>query len=207
MKVQFGLSTRRSNSSYAPLAVIGYFLTRANFFEPLRAVSLPLKAIEHSVWDKLVEFIVSVLAGARSIQTIDTSIRPDGLLAYAFGQAQFAQQATVARTLDAFTPEALAALQTAFAELYHAHGLARQHNFRRAWLWLDHDPTGLPVSRHAAGSTRGYFAGKKMSSGANSSGSVPATIMKPSPRLCLPAINMAQTPSQTVCNSPYSACD
>lgn len=198
MKVQFGLSERRSNTSYAPLAVIGHLLMCADFFAPLRAIEWPLKTVEHSVFDKLVEFIVSVLAGVRSIQAIDTSIRPDQVLAQAFGQQQFAQQATVARTMDAFTPETLEQLQTAFECLYRAHGLARQHRFRREELWLDHDLTGLPISRYAEGSARGYFAGKKTPAGDNWCESAPPPIMKHCCRVCLQAISMAQKPYRKV---------
>jgi hypothetical protein len=34
-------------------------------------------------------------------------------------------------------------------------------------MWLDGDLTGLPASRRAEGSTKGYFAGEKTASVAN----------------------------------------
>lgn len=164
--------TNCAATAYAPLAAFGYALRRAGVLQPLQAVNLPLKTIDHTPGDKLVEALVLILAGGRSTSQIDLLLRPNLPLAQAWGQTQFAQQSTVARTLDAFDAESVSSLRHAFEVLFEQYSLARSHDFRFGPLWLDGDLTGLPASRRAEGSTKGYFAGKKTVSGDNWRGSV-----------------------------------
>src|SRR5215210_6729845 len=92
------------NTSCAPLGVLGYCLTRTDFLQPVLApVQLPLKTVQHTPADKLLDVLVSILAGCRAITQVNTRLRPDLALAQAWGRPQFAAQATLARTLDAFT--------------------------------------------------------------------------------------------------------
>jgi hypothetical protein len=91
----------------------------------------------------------------------DLVLRPNLGLAQSWGQAQFAQQSTLADALDAFDQSSIGSLRTAFEKILKAHANALSHDYRRGDLWLDGDLTGLPASRHAEGSTKGYFAGKK----------------------------------------------
>lgn len=159
--------TNCAATAYAPLAAFGYALRRAGVLQPLQAVDLPIKTIDHAPGDKLVEALVLILAGGRSTSQIDLLLRPNLPLAQAWGQTQFAQQSTVARTLDAFDAESIDSLRYAFEILLKQHSLALSHDFRSGHLWLDGDLTGLPASRRAEGSTKGYFAGKKTVSDGN----------------------------------------
>jgi hypothetical protein len=88
-------------------------------------------------------------------------LRPNVALTRAWGQAQFAQQSTLADALDAFTADSIASLRTAFEAILDQSGWSLAHDFRTGNLYLDADLTGLPASRHATGSTKGYFAGEK----------------------------------------------
>lgn len=160
--------TDSNRMAHVPLAALGYALQRVHALDPLRQVTLPIKTIDHSPFEKIIEAIVLILAGGRATSQIDVLLRPNLGLAHSWGQAQFAEQSTFADTWDAFTADNLRQLRCAFETITQQHGHAPAHDFRTGWLWLDNDLTGLPASRHAEGSARGYFAGKKTKSGVNS---------------------------------------
>lgn len=147
--------------THVPLAAFGYALRRAGVLEPLHQIDLPIKTFAHPPSDKLIEALVLILAGGRSTAQINLLLRPNRGLAQAWGQTQFAEQATVSRTLDACDASSLAALREAFGILLKRYSSVLQHDFRTGALWLDGDLSGLPASRRAQGSTKGYFAGEK----------------------------------------------
>jgi hypothetical protein len=147
--------------AYVPLAALGYALRRATVLEPLNKVTLPIKTIDHSPGDKLIEALVLILAGGRATSQVDLLLRPNRGLAHAWGQSQFAQQSTLADTLDAFDEASLDSLRSAFETMLCDWSSAVGHDFRTGCLFIDDDLTGLPAARRAEGSTKGYFAGEK----------------------------------------------
>ena len=153
--------TSSAQAAYVPLAALGYALRRAHVLDPLDEVAVPIKTVLHTPGDKLVEALVLILAGGRSSAQADLLLRPNRPLAQAWGQLQFAQQSTLADTLDAFNPDSLSALRTAFETIMMQWSPALAHDFRTGRLFIDDDLTGLPASRRAEGSTKGYFAGEK----------------------------------------------
>ena len=160
--------TSSAKVSHVPLAALGYALQRAHVLDALYEVALPIKMIDYRPGDKLVEALVLVLASGRATSQADLLLRPNVALARAWGQSQFAQQSTLADALDAFTSDSIASLRTAFEAILHQCAWSLAHDFRTGNLYLDADLTGLPASRRADGSTKGYFAGEKTASVANS---------------------------------------
>jgi hypothetical protein len=148
------------DTTYAPLAVLGYCLNRTKFLAPLSTVDLNMKTVRHTPAAKLQDILVSILANCTSIKQVDLKIRPDLVLAEAWGREQFAQQSTLADTLNAFTARSVKELRSVGQTLCRAHGRTRRHDFSQL-LWLDVDPTGLPSSAHAQGSEKGFFSGAK----------------------------------------------
>ena len=155
---------QRQETHYAPLAVLGYCLNRTDFLAPLRTVNLNMKTVRHAPAEKLQDILVSILANCSSIKQVDLRIRPDLVLAEAWGREQFAQQSTLADTLNAFTAHSVKELREAAQTLYRKHGRTARHNYSQL-LWLDIDPTGLPSSAHAQGGEKGFFSGAKNSYG------------------------------------------
>lgn len=152
-----------NETSFAPLGVLGYCLTRTKFLAPVWApLQLPLKTVDHAPEAKLQDIIVSVLAGCRSISQINTRLRPDVALAQAWRRSCFADQSTLARTLDSFTDVQVIQLRQGSEALFRQHSYVLGHDFERDWLWLDIDLTPLPISKHAEGSTKGKFAKKQL---------------------------------------------
>jgi hypothetical protein len=188
MRKRLGLSAMNSHTQYAPLAALGSLLQQQDFFAPLREhVQLDCKTVFHAPHEKLLDVVVSMLADCASLKQINTRLRPDMALAAAWGRARFADQSTITRVLDAFTPPAVAQLRTAVEQIYRREGQALHHPFVHELLFLDIDLTGLPAGRRAEASTKGYFSGEKTAVGANSPGSAPRNTMKVWYRWSIPA--------------------
>jgi len=157
-----GLSEMRNNTQFTPLAALGYYLQEQDFFAPLRdEVQLGIKTVRHEPYQKLIDCVVSILAGCTCVSQINTRIRPDVALAKAWGRDRFAEQSTIADTLDAFNEETIAQLRSAIETIYLRWSRTKAHDFSNEFLILDIDLTGLPASKHAQSSTKGFFSGKK----------------------------------------------
>ena len=99
------------------VSCVGYVLRQADFFAPLREhVQLGGKTILHEPHQKLLDVVVSVLADCASIKQINTRLRPDTALA-AWKRNTFADQSTITRVLDTFTPVSVAQLRTAIEQI------------------------------------------------------------------------------------------
>lgn len=161
MSTKISLVPVEEHTSYAPLAVLGYCLTRTDFLSPVFAgLDLSLKTVDHTPSEKLLDVLVSILAGCRSITQVNTRLRPDLVLAQAWRRKRFAEQSTLARTLDAFTDLHLEQLRQGSQALFRRESQTQRHDFAREWLWLDIDLIPLPASKFAEASTKGNL-GKK----------------------------------------------
>jgi hypothetical protein len=161
MSTKINLVPLEGQTSFAPLGVLGYCLTRTDFLLPVFAeLDLSLKTVDHAPSEKLLDLLVSILAGCRSIQQVNTRLRPDLALAQAWGRKSFAEQSTLARTLDVFTDPQLQQLRQGGQNLFRRESLTLRHDFSQDWLWLDIDLTPLPASKFAEASTKGNL-GKK----------------------------------------------
>jgi hypothetical protein len=163
MPTLLGLSDMNSNTQFAPLALLGYCLQQRDFFAPLREqVQLEQKSIFYTPYDKVLPCLVSIMSNCHAISQLNTRIRPDRALAWAWGVTCFAPQATVADSLDHFSDVHIQQLRAALSHIYRREGQALRHQWpQQGLLILDIDLTGLPASKHAQGSTKGYFSGKK----------------------------------------------
>ncbi len=162
MKPHVVLEPVNTQTAYVPLGVLGYCLTRTQFFAPLwNDLPWAMKTVVHTPAAKLQDLLVSILAGNTSILQINTRLRPDSTLAQAWGRPVFAEQSSIAYTLDALGPDQLAHLRAGSQALFCLHSQTVQHDFRQHWLVLDIDPTGLLASRAAEGSCKGYFANQR----------------------------------------------
>ena len=151
-----------STTCYAPLLVLGWWVSHHDLFSPIRSrvEFLTPTHTAHPV-EALLDLLVGLLAGCEVVAQVNTTIRSDPLLARAWGRTQFAEQSTIARTLDATTSLQVAQWRAANEAMLRWMGLVGQHAFAQAPLLLDLDLTGLAASAQAQGSQKGYFAGKK----------------------------------------------
>lgn len=159
MKPAIVLEPLPTYSGYVPLGVLGYCLTRTDFLRPVwEAIQWPMKQLIYTPSEKLQDVLVSILAGLHAIVRVNTHLRPDRTLATAWKRAQFAEQSTLAYTLDSLGSEQIAQLRYGSQALFRQHAQTCRHDFDNSWLMLDIDPTGLLAARRAEGSRRGYIA-------------------------------------------------
>jgi hypothetical protein len=161
MATEIQVVEMREVTSFAPLGVLGYCLTRTQFLDPIWAkLRLPLKTVDHAPQQKLLDLLVSLLTGCRAVNQVNTRLRPDVALALAWGRERFAEQSNLSRTLDAFTAEQVTQLREGGEAWWRRESRTLRHSFSQDWLWLDIDLTPLPISKHAEGSTKGKQAQK-----------------------------------------------
>lgn len=163
MPVKISLEDGLDHCSFVPLAVVGYCLTRSGLLQPLWSdLHLDLKCCQHSPPAKLQDALMTILAGCRSLHQLNTRLRPELMLAQAWGRTALADQSTVARTLEALASEHLEQLRAGHLTLLRRHSQLRHHDWQRG-LMLDADATSLLASKHAEGSEKGWVSGKKTS--------------------------------------------
>ena len=87
-------------------------------------------------------------------------MRSDESLQRAFGRSACAEQSVVQQTLNACTAQNVAEMQQAVDLIFRRHSKAYSHNYRKSWQLLDIDMTGMPCSKRAELSAKGYFSTK-----------------------------------------------
>lgn len=188
------------DTGFAPLGVLGYCLMRTSFLSPvLRAVTVPIKTVQHLPAAKVLDVLVSILAGCRAISHVNTRLRPDLALAHAWGRPQFAAQATLARTLDSFTDADVCLLRQGCEALFRRESRTFHHPFADDWLWLDIDLTSLPASKQAQASTKGKIGPKKTLMAGNWPAYMRRSITRLSSHSCTLAIAKVTQPMSRSC--------
>jgi hypothetical protein len=196
----------KEQTSFVPLGVLGYCLTRTRYLTPVFSeIQLPLKKVAHAPQDKLLDLLVSILGGCRSVAQVNTRIRPDLVLAQAWNRPQFAEQSSLMRTLDAFNEVRLGQLRRGSEALFRRESRTLTHDFERDWLWLDIDLTPLPISKNAEGSTKGHM-GEKTVMVASWLGYMPRNIGKPCFRSCIRATPTVVRHTSRSCKASTSSC-
>jgi hypothetical protein len=134
--------------------------------KPLENVQIPLKTRDFSPVDKLIQVLISILAGCETLFEVNVRLKPEIGLAKVWQWDRFADQSSLSRTLDRLTLKQIDQLRDATTLIWRYHSLATQHDWR-GYLWLDFDLSGLPCGKRAEKSQKGYFSGKKTSPDAN----------------------------------------
>jgi hypothetical protein len=162
MTIEFGLTDDVVNTQYAPLAALLAHYQQNLMLEPLEHVLVSMRKRDFTPSDKLLQLVVSILAGCETQSKVNTRLRHENSLAQAGHWDRFSDQSNLSRTLDALTLKQIDRLREATTEIWHAHSLTMQHDWR-GYLWLDFDLSGLPCGKQAEESQKGYFGGKKTS--------------------------------------------
>jgi len=189
------------NTQYGPLAALSTHYQRKQVLEPLKTVAVNMKTVVYSPIDKLQQVLLSILSGCEYVSEVNTRLKPDRSLAKVWQHERFADQSTLARTLDGLTLMNIDQLRTAGTTIWHQHSHTLAHDWR-GFLWLDFDLSGLPCGKGAEASTKGYFSGKKTSPDASWRGRVPSNIGKRSGLLSFRATVIPSNVSNQRCWEP-----
>ncbi len=146
-------------SSHASLAALAAHLDAHGIFDILRrTVQIAQKTVKDSPQDKLIDILMTLLAGADSLVQINTLLRSDPALQRSLGRQRCCEQSVAQQTLDAATAQNVDQMQEVLTMLFRRHSQTASHSYRSGWLILDVDLTGMPCGKHAEKSTKGYFA-------------------------------------------------
>lgn len=166
MKIEIGLTEELTNTQYAPLAVLFAHYQQNSQLEALQNLELPMRQREYKPGEKLVQILISILTGCKTLSEVNGKLKPEVPLAKVLGWSSFADQSTLSRTLDALNLKQTEEMRAGISAIRQSHSPLSTRDWR-SFLWLDFDLTGLPCGAKAEASQKGYFGDKKMPVGAS----------------------------------------
>src|SRR6266581_1344062 len=150
----------------ASLCALGEYLKRHCFFAPLQEqVQLPQKSVRYRPIGKLLDGLLGILCGAKTISQSNITIRVDPAVQRAFGRTGCAEQSTIARTLQASTAETVDQRSQVSWYYLKRYGQTPHHRFAERLLWVDVDVTPLPIGAQAEGSERTWMGRNRSKTG------------------------------------------
>ena len=153
-------------TSRASLCALGEYLRRQCFFAPLREqVQIPQKTVRYRPIDTLLDGLLGILCGAKTISQSHVTMRVDPAVQRVFGRASCAEQSTIARTLQACTAETVHQLARVSWYYLKRYGQTPHHRFAERLLWVDSDVTPLPLGAQAEGSERTWMGRNRSKTG------------------------------------------
>ena len=153
-------------TSRASLCALGEYLRRQCFFAPVRAqVQSPQKRVRYRPVEKVLEGLLGILCGAKTIAQSNLTIRVDPAVPRAFGRTGCAAQSTIARTLRACTGDHVAQLERVSWYDRKRYGQTPHHRFAERLLGIDVEVTPLPIGAQAQGSARTWMGRHRSKTG------------------------------------------
>ena len=135
-------------TSRASLGALGEYLRRHGCFAPLREqVPIPQKSVRYRPIEKVLDGLLGILCGAKTIAQSNITIRVEAAVQRAFGRTGCAEQSTIARTLQASTAETVAQLSRVAWYYLKRYGQTPHHRFAERLLWVDVDLTPCSLAR------------------------------------------------------------
>jgi len=139
------------STQHAFLVAWGWFAEHIGLPEQIEAVALKQKQYHHRPQTKVLEFLVSILAGSKYLQDISLAAHPldkDQAVAEAWGQPNWADYSGVSRTLSSLSREEADQMVRILDDISKDY-IAKELNLLRSQgkrIQYDGDLTGIPVS-------------------------------------------------------------
>lgn len=166
MRLQFGLTDDLTNTQYAPLATLVAYYEAEKVLAPLQSVTSAGRTGDFTLSEKLIQVILSIMAGCAYISMVNTKLRPERKLAQVNRIDRFADQSTLSRALNELTQMNLTEIRASVRQISDRCSRTRQQDWR-GFLQLDFDLTALPCGKQAEGGQKGYASDKKTALCAN----------------------------------------
>lgn len=160
MNLKIDFTSELTNTRFAPLAVLSAHYQAQNILKPLQQVHIPMRSRYFEPVDKLIQVLLSILAGCETLSEVTTSLKPEKHLAAVWGWDHFADQSSLSRTLDALTQKQIDELRASGAQIWKHNSQVMVRDWRK-YLWLDYDLSALPCGSKAEAALKGYFGEKK----------------------------------------------
>ena len=160
MNLKINFTPELTNTHFAPLAVLLALYQDKKLLEPLQQVLIPMRNRYFEPADKLIQILVSILAGCETLSEVTSTLKQERSLASVLRSDHFADQSSLSRTLDELTLKNIDELRSSIAQIWKSQSQVMQRDWRK-FLWLDFDLSALPCGPLAEKAMKGYFAEKK----------------------------------------------
>jgi hypothetical protein len=168
-KKQKGNSKIQDNSPHSSLCAIAPIIESKGIFQLIHEdVKIEQKKLYYRPTDKLVFVVVGIMSGSEVIYDLNLGLRVDKQLLLSFGYTSCADQSLIHETLNAATGENVGQLEGVMGRIWEENNLITrglkscfEGTGTDTIVTIDMDFSGLPISKKAEGSTKGYFPGKK----------------------------------------------
>lgn len=155
-----------ANSPHASLCALAPLIRSRGIFDRIhQGVEIPQKQVDYRPTDKLVFVVLGVMSGCEAVFDLNQKLRVDKQLLRAFGYQKCADQSVIQDTLNASIEGNVQQMEAALKAIWDENNLtasllkAAQEAGRIETI--DMDLSGMPASRNAEESEKGYFAGKR----------------------------------------------
>lgn len=146
-------------SSHTALAALGRKVKQGKVFGPIvQKVKIAQKMVKYSPAEKLMDALITLLAGGQGMVEVNKRVKADAGLQRAFGRTGCAEQSVVQETLDACSGENVVQMHQAMASIFRRQSQTYRHDYQLDWQVLDTDLTGRPCGKKAKFASKGYFA-------------------------------------------------
>ncbi len=156
------INTNNANGHFtarAALLALGVKMEQIGIFQPMmEKVHINQKGVKDTPGEKMLDGLITILAGAQGLVEANKRVRTDPALQRAFGRKRCAEQSVISETLDAATEENVHQIQQAMQEIYQRHSQGYRHDYDQEWQLLDIDLSGQPCGKKAEFATKAYFA-------------------------------------------------
>ena len=98
MTITFGFTDELTNMCYAPLVALAAHYQQQRRLEPFKQLQIPTKIRDFSLADKLLQVLLSILAGCETLAEVNTTLKTEPGLADTLGLAVFC------RSIQPLTP-------------------------------------------------------------------------------------------------------
>lgn len=192
MEIEFGLTKEGINTQYAPLVALSVLYQQNQYLSILQQIPNLAKKRDFSLADKLMQILLSMLAGCETLSEVNIKLRSEIGLAQVWGWGCIADQSTLSRSLDQLSLKQIDALRETSTQIWRSHSQTYGHNWH-GYLWLEYDLSGLPCSARAEASQKGYFSAKKTPPDASWPEPARSNTGKPSGQMSFQAITIPCT--------------
>ena len=128
-------------------------------------VEIHQKKVEYRPTDKLVLMTLGIMSGCDVVFDINRKLRVDRPLLRAFGYSKCADQSVIQDTLNAATEENVLQMEYALKTIWDENNLTvpilENARIEGRIETIDMDLSGMPASKKAECSTKGYFPEEK----------------------------------------------
>jgi hypothetical protein len=101
--IKIGFTDELTNTCYAPLVALFAHYQHNDLLEPLQSVRIPMRKGDFEPHEKLIQVVLSILAGCETLFEVNSKLKHEQVLAQALDLPRLLDQSSLSRSLDALT--------------------------------------------------------------------------------------------------------